>query len=117
MDQPAEIKKRGHSPLVGIVIIIIGVIFLLENLYIIDIGYHWWALFFLIPISFLASDIWCMRKNNQGKIPASARGKFIGMAVLLFIMFVFLLGLDWGMIWPVFIIIGGLSIILSSSRK
>jgi hypothetical protein len=117
MDQPTQIKKQDHSIVTGIIIIIIGVIFLFQNLYVIELGHQWWALFFLIPISFMVSDIWRRRQNNQSKIPASARGSFTGIIVLSVLMFTFLLELDWGIIWPVFIIIGGLSLILNYSWK
>jgi hypothetical protein len=117
MDETVETKKQDRSIVTGIVIIIIGAIFLLGNFNVIEIGDRWWALFFLIPISFIVSDIWRRRQNNQGKIPASARGSFIGLIVLSVVMFTFLLDLDWGVIWPVFIIIGGLSLILNYSWK
>jgi len=117
MDQPTKHTRQDYSIITGIVIIIIGTIFLLENFNVIEIGERWWALFFLIPISFMVSDIWRRRQNNQGKIPVTARGSFIGLIVLSVVMFTFLLELDWAVIWPVFIIIGGLSLILSHSWK
>ena len=117
MDEPTQSKNQDHSIIIGIVIIIIGAIFLLGNFNVIEIGDRWWALFFLIPISFMVSDIWRRRQINQGKIPAAARGSFIGLIILSVVMFAFLLDLDWGVIWPVFIIIGGLSLILNYSWK
>jgi hypothetical protein len=117
MDQPAKRTRQDYSIITGIVLITIGVIFLLGNCNVIEIGERWWSLFFLIPISFMVSDIWRRRQNNQGKIPAAARGSFIGLIVLSVVMFAFLLELDWGVIWPVFIIIGGLSLIMSHSWK
>jgi hypothetical protein len=117
MDEPTKTKKQDHSIITGIVIIIIGTIFLLGNFNIIEIGDRWWALFFLIPISFMVSDIWRRRQNNEGKIPASARGSITGLIILIFVMLAFILDLNWGVIWPVFIIIGGMSLILSNSWK
>src|ERR1700741_307254 len=89
----------------GLIFIVLGVIFLLRNFDIIDIGHRWWTLFFLLPITYLMTDILQRRKSNQGKIPPEARGSMIGLITLVTVMTIFVLELNWGMVWPVFIII------------
>jgi hypothetical protein len=96
-------KRRGYSPFVGLAFTIVGLIFLLHNLDVIRISHRWWALFFLIPISYLLSDL--MRGRQY-------RRSLIGLITLVFMMVILLLGLNWGVVWPVFIIIGGLSVLL-----
>ncbi len=108
--EPVNEKKEQYFPISGVTFIIIGILFLLSNYDIISLGSRWWALFFLIPISFLAQDIWRMRGKPLG-------GSFIGALTLTVIMLIFLLRLHWGVVWPVFIIIGGLAILLRMGEK
>ena len=107
-------ERRSEYPLiVGLGFILLGLLFLLRNFDIITFGRHWWALFFLIPITFLLSEVLHQRKRSQGKFPPEARGSLIGLVTLLTLMVIFLFGLNWGVVWPVFIIIGGLSVLLT----
>ena len=55
-----------------------------------------------------------MYRRNDGKFTAASRGPLIGGLLLLTLTVVFLLGLDWGRIWPVFLIIAGAAVLLSS---
>ena len=97
-------KRNGYSPFVGLVFTVIGMLLLLRNLDIIRIGHRWWALFFLIPIGYLLSDLMHGRQNRRS---------LIGIVTLVAMMVILLLGLSWGVVWPVFIIIGGLSFLLA----
>ncbi len=110
MEQPAEEKRRNTSLLPGFAIILLGLIFLLSNLDIISIGHTWWALFFLIPISFLLTD---MLQRNNGRY---RWGSLIGLITCTTLMVIFLFDMDWGIIWPIFIVIGGLSVLLAGKH-
>lgn len=97
----------------GLTCIVLGVIFFLRNFDVIHLGHRWWTLFFLIPIFYLAGDVLRTRRRSGGGMPREARGPIIGLLILLFVMTVFLFELHWGLIWPVFIIIGGLAVLLA----
>jgi len=56
-------------------------------------------------------------RKNEGRLTASIRGSLTGLIALVTIMLIFLLHLHWGVMWPVFIIIGGLAILLNAGRK
>ena len=112
---------RGNSggsgaPLAaGVVLIVLGLIFLLRNL----TGWHlnnWWALFILAPGLVL---LWNGYQNMQadGRLSSRALQSFTGGSVMLLVSFVFLLGLSWGMVWPVFLIIGGVAALSAGSRS
>lgn len=116
MNQSPKERMQNHSLVLGIGIIVLGMVFLLMNMGVVDLGHRWWALFFLIPISFLLTDVLRRRKASEQTLPGEARGSLIGLVILIVLMFIFLLDLNWGMIWPVFIIIAGLSLILSGWR-
>ena len=116
MDELKQCRKHDNSVMLGVVFVILGIVFLLNNYDIIDLGYRWWALFLLIPIAFLLNDIWNSYKTNDNKFTAAARGSLTGVIVLVTVMVIFLARLHWGVIWPIFIIIGGLSLLLNVNR-
>ncbi len=97
-------RKEGFSPFIGLAIAIIGLILLLRNLDVIRIGHRWWALFFLIPIAYLLSDVVRRRENRRS---------MVGLVTLVALMVIILLGVSWSIMWPIIIIIGGLSLLLA----
>ena len=101
----AETEKRDrNSSFIGLSFTIVGLIFLLRNLEVIRLGHRWWALFFLIPIAYLLSDLMQGRQNRRN---------LIGLVTLVSMMVIFLAGVSWSLVWPIFIIIGGLSFLLA----
>jgi cell wall-active antibiotic response 4TMS protein YvqF len=102
MDHPRT--RDRYTPFFALSIIVVGLILLLRNLEVIRLGHRWWALFFLIPIAYLMSDLLQGRQNRR---------TLIGLVAIISIMVIFLLGVSWSIVWPVFIIIGGLSFLLS----
>jgi hypothetical protein len=57
--------------------------------------------------------VWRIYQSN-GRLTSAARGPLIGGLTTLTVALVFLLGLDWGKIWPVFLIIAGVGALLSA---
>lgn len=108
-DAPAQ-RRWENNWIGGIVLIAIGVIFLLSNLTNFYIN-NWWALFILIPAVANFGNAW---RNYQahGHLSRSARGSLTGGIILTLIASAFLFNLDWGLIWPLFLIVGGLSAVL-----
>ena len=112
---PTAARQRSDGSndnwIAGVVLIAIGSFFLLSNLTDFHLN-NWWALFIMIPAfgSFASAQ---RAYRQQGGFTEAARGPFIGGVILTFIASVFLFNLDWGTIWPVFLIIGGLSALLS----
>jgi hypothetical protein len=93
----------------GVALIALGLIFLVQNY----LGYefrNWWALFILIPAigSFVSAyAVW----REHGSTTAAA-GSFTMGIVFTAVAAVFLLDLPWGRIWPVFIILAGIGMLL-----
>jgi len=99
----------------GLILIVVGAIFLLRNfgLLAIPLFDNWWALFILIPAVAALGNAW-RTYQHQGRLGGEVIGSLIGGLVLLSVALVFLLALDWASVWPIFLILGGASILLRS---
>ena len=117
MNDQTTNEDRRPTAVLGIVFIVLGVVFFLNNYGIIDLGLRWWALFFLIPIGFMLNDIVTQYRKGGGALTSSIRGSLTGLIMLVTIMVIFLFRMHWAVMWPVFIILGGLAILLNAGRK
>ena len=102
--------SHNKNWMAGVILIAIGLIFLATNL----VGFHlnnWWALFILIPAVSNFSSAYSNYQEN-GRLEKSGRGSITGGLILSLIAFTFLFSWDWGVIWPVFLIIGGVGALL-----
>jgi hypothetical protein len=115
--QPQQ-EHKDSSPtkapawIVGGVLILVGVIFIVRNVFGLEL-HNWWALFILIPAFGSLGTAYTMFKRNEGRFTAASRGPLIGGLVLLFIAGIFLFDLDWGTMWPVLLIIAGVGTLIS----
>jgi hypothetical protein len=94
----------------GFILILMGGFFLLRNYTGIELD-NWWALFILFPaVSSFTSAYNAYR--SSGTIDKQVRsGAFWGLFFVL-LSASFLLSLDFGLIWPVFLILGGIAMLL-----
>lgn len=104
-------RQTSRGNLVGgVVLVAIGLIFLFANLTDFYLN-NWWALFILIPaVANFAKAYESYR--DHGRFTKQARGSLTGGLILTLIASAFLFSLDWGLIWPVFLIIGGAAVLL-----
>ena len=100
----------NKSWMAGVVLIAIGLIFLATNVVGFELN-NWWALFILIPAVSNFSSAYENYKQN-GRLEKSGRGSITGGLILSLIAFTFLFGWDWAVIWPLFLIIGGVGALL-----
>ena len=107
--------RRGSSgtPWIGgVILILLGVIFLLQNVR----GFYlnnWWALFILIPAVGSFAAAW-NGYRDAGRLDRRARGALISGCVFLLITAAFLFNLNWGLVLPILLIVWGVSLLLSS---
>jgi hypothetical protein len=110
-NSPIEERPPRHTPFRtlgwGAALILLGVVFLLRNVGWLELNGNWWALFILLPVSGIFFTAW-QRYQRLGRLTSGIVSSLLGGCVLLFVMAVFLFNLNWGTIWPVFLIIGGL---------
>lgn len=101
-----------YTPIIiGVVLVLAGGYLLLTNLGLVPAGlvlHNWWALFLLIPAFSSLYNAWLDFKANGTFTPAGRRPLFGGI-VLLVITGVFLFDVDWGILWPVLLILAGLA--------
>ncbi len=109
-------KRNGNNTnnlIAGGVLVLIGAVFLAQNLTDLDlVNWNWWALFILIPALGSLVRVWQIYQT-EGQLTAAARGPLIGGLVMLLITAIFLFNLNWGAMWPVFLIIAGISVLLA----
>jgi hypothetical protein len=106
-DSPFQAGHNRANWIPGVILIAIGVIFLFTNL----TGFHlnnWWALFILIPAVKNFGSAWGSYQRH-GRFTKSARGSITGGLILTLVASAFLFSLDWGLVWPFFLIIGGVA--------
>jgi hypothetical protein len=110
--QPPSTNRNG-TVIGGIVLIGIGVIFLLQNFGFFYFG-NWWALFILLGTAAAWGSAWNHYQNNGHRITPAVTGALVGGIFPLAVALIFLFNLDWGTMWPVFLIIAGVSVLSRS---
>jgi len=107
-EENTNFNKRNDSGMMsGLIMIAIGIIFLVAQY----TNFHfnnWWALFILIPV-FAAWGRAFSIFRESGEITEEATQAVTGSLFPLFVALIFLFNMDWGRVWPVFIILAGLS--------
>ena len=95
----------------GIVLIIAGLLFLLDT-FVPHFHFHnWWAIFILVPGINMLAGAW-QRYQKAGNLTRPARRTGFWGLCLILVAFTFFFNLDWGMVFAIFLIGGGVSLLL-----
>jgi hypothetical protein len=108
----ARWQRHGGRPygwIGGAILILLGVVFLLQNMGIRFLA-NWWALFILIPAFWAYVAAWDIYQDKTRLTPGGASALTVGI-LLTILAVVFLLNLDVGLFWPVILIVGGLALL------
>jgi hypothetical protein len=97
---------RPYGWIGGAILILLGVVFLLQNLNITFLA-NWWALFILIPAFGAFVAAWESYQNN-GRLTRGGAGSLAGGVLLAILALAFLLNLNVALFWPLLFIAGGL---------
>lgn len=108
---PTEREERGSDSLFALILIGLGLYFLARNFFGFELFDNWWALFILIPAFAGYSRAWSQYKA-AGRWSGAAARSLTGAILLTAVAGFFLLGLDFGLFWPVLLIILGASLLL-----
>ncbi|HVN53632.1 MAG TPA: hypothetical protein VMT46_04825 [Anaerolineaceae bacterium] len=102
---------RSSSWFWGAILILVGLALLVQNLTG-SFFVNWWALFILIPAIGAFAAAWGNYQTN-GRLTRNGRSSLIGGAALTILAVIFLFNLSFSYLWPVLLILGGLSVLLS----
>jgi hypothetical protein len=109
----ARRHSGSYSWAAGAILILLGLIFLFQNFGALRLT-NWWALFILIPAIASFANAWNVYQDNGGRLSAAARGSLIGGFVLVLITAAFLFSLNVGIYWPIFLVLGGLALLVNA---
>lgn len=104
-------RKQAWLP--GVVLILVGVVFLVRNLYPQYGLDNWWALFILFPALGNLSHAY-VNYRETGKLGRSVRSSLFWGLFFILLTASFLFNLNFSLVWPAFLIIGGLAMLLGA---
>lgn len=104
-----DIRSRSNGIFWGVVLILLGALFFLRETLNLDLR-NWWALFIFLPAfgSFSSAIFMIQRAGrlNEGARSSIGSGLIIGTVAT-----IFLFNLDWGVYWPLMVIVPGLVVL------
>lgn len=118
-DNADRTDKLIYRLALGVVVIIIGLLLLARqhNIQLDFLYFHnWWALFILIPAVAMSARV-VTRVRRLGRFDAEAAGTTIGALSTGLVAILFLADLNFDKWWPVFVVFGGLAILISAFGK
>lgn len=118
--EPRPVSPSQPRVWIGIVVVIIGGLLLANNLGY-DIGlerlHNWWALLLFIPAVGKLHEAWSNLRTGFHLGHTSVREPLMTATAFILVAVIFLMGLSWMTWWPVFLILGGLSLLLAGRRS
>ena len=112
-------ESRVGEVVAGLIAILIGFVFLADNFGIEFpiFGLHnWWAVFILVGAVAPASRA-VRRYRSIGAVDARAAHWMLSAATAVTVGLMFLLELSFAQWWPIFVVIGGFSMLISGGRR
>ena len=113
------VARRGHRIIPALLVVGIGVIFLCGNLGVqlpfLDWA-NWWAWFILLGAAWPLSEAW-ERYHAVGTVDGLVAQSLLNALVIAMVATIFILDLSWGTWWPLFVIYGGLCMLVHGPRR
>ena len=107
-------SRDASGWLVGVVLIVLGGLFLLQNAGLPVLIGNWWALFILIPAVAAFTAAWRLYQQS-GRVTQQVVGLVMGGLVPLTIALIFLFNFDFGYAWPVLLVLLGIGMLVRGS--
>ncbi|BFI96559.1 MAG: hypothetical protein RSP_20690 [Rhodanobacter sp.] len=109
----------GHHILPALLVVAMGLIFLVLNLGVripfLDSA-NWWAWFILAGAVWPLSEAWT-RYRAVGRLDAALAHSLLNALGIVIVAGIFILGLSWATWWPVFVIYGGLCMLVRDPQR
>ena len=93
----------------GVILIVIGVIFLMQN-FGVEFPKNWWAVFILIPAIGSLMAAWRTYEGNGGQLSGAVIGPGIAGVIFVVMAIALFYGLNWGLFWPIILILIGVGV-------
>jgi hypothetical protein len=107
-ERRADRRAGGLGWLAGLILIVIGTLYLLNIMGLLPDMNNWWALFILLPaVAMLSAALGAYRRNG-GQWTPGVVGPVLGGLLLAGLSAALLFGFDYNWLWPLFLIAGGL---------
>jgi hypothetical protein len=105
--------SREGAWIVGLILIVLGSMFLMRTTGMLAISLtNWWALFILIPAVGAYSTAWHIYQE-EGRLNGPARGSLLVGLVLTFVTLMFLFEISWTYVGPILIIVVGIALVFN----
>jgi hypothetical protein len=113
------VARRAHRIIPALLVVGVGVIFLCGNLGVqlpfLDWA-NWWAWFILIGAAWPLSEAW-ERYRAVGAVDGVVAQSLLNALVIAMVATIFILDLSWAKWWPLFVIYGGLCMLVHGPRR
>jgi len=108
-------KRSGnvYTWMGGATLILLGSLFMLQNMGFF-IHANWWALFFFIPAVGLFAGAWTTCRES-GRLTGGGIASITGGVLLSGFGLAFLCNVDLGLVWPLFLVVGGLALLVKAA--
>lgn len=108
LERRAARRSGGLGWLVGLILVAIGGLYLLDELGVLPELTNWWALFLFLPAVGVLSAALGTYRRNGGRWTPGVVFPLLGSMLLAGLAATFLFGIDYGWLWPLLLIAGGL---------
>lgn len=113
----AQPEKHGSGAWMwGVFLILLGIIFLLDNTNLLHLQ-NWWALFILLPAMGSFQGAYQAYRNAGNRLTAGVRGSLFGGFLITFVALIFLFGMNFGLLWPVLLLVAGVGLLINAIVK
>lgn len=109
------IGNHGFTWVAGVLLILLGIAYLMQNMGILSISLtNWWALFILIPALGSFSSALRMYQQADNQLTASAISSLLVGVALTIVTVAFLFNIDWVILGPALIILVGIGLVITT---
>lgn len=102
--------RQGASLLFGVVLILLGVVFILERTGLFTLSENWWAIFIYVAAIASFANAWRAYRAS-GVFGPQATGSLTWGLVLTVVASIFMFNLLWDVWWPAILIAAGVGIV------
>ncbi|MEW9570837.1 hypothetical protein ABQJ54_03675 [Rhodanobacter sp. Si-c] len=113
------VARHSHRIIPALLVVGVGVIFLCGNL---GVQFpflnwaNWWAWFILLGAVWPLSEAW-ERYRTVGTVDGAVAHSLLNALAIVMVAVIFILDLSWGTWWPLFVIYGGVCMLVREPRR